>query len=101
MEAFTRLRRQPGVDYLLLNDGYEGDEPVENVSLTSGLQSPIESSFELGPEDSISQIVDPSLSRNLTDETQEISPVLTDDRISSQSTRGTANQWHWEQFEVA
>ncbi|KAK9489777.1 hypothetical protein V1508DRAFT_426964, partial [Lipomyces doorenjongii] len=61
-----------------------GDEPVENVSLTSGLQSPIESSFELGPEDSISQIVDPSLSRNLTDETQEISPVLTDDKISSQ-----------------
>ncbi|KAK9489511.1 hypothetical protein V1508DRAFT_427807 [Lipomyces doorenjongii] len=78
MEAFTRPRRQPDVDYLLLNDGYEGEEPVENVSLTSGLQ----------PEDSISQIVDPSLSRNRTDETQEISPVFTDDRISSQLALG-------------
>ncbi|KAK9321241.1 hypothetical protein V1517DRAFT_363231 [Lipomyces orientalis] len=81
MEGFTRPRRQP-----------EGDEPVENISLTRGLQSPIESSFELGPEDSISQIVDPSLSRNLTDEAQEISPVLTHDRISSQRPLITLNQ---------
>ncbi|KAK9494991.1 hypothetical protein V1508DRAFT_411605, partial [Lipomyces doorenjongii] len=74
-----------GVDYLLLNDGYEGDEPVENVSLTSGLQSPIESSFELGPEDSISQIVNPS------HHCKRSQAVLTDDRISSQFTRWTAN----------
>ncbi|KAK9319850.1 hypothetical protein V1517DRAFT_354895 [Lipomyces orientalis] len=100
IDSFTRPRGQPGVDYLLLNDGYEGDEPVENVSLTRGPQSPVETSFELGPEDSISQIVDPSLSRILTDEAQEISPVLTDDRISSQRRRGTANHWLWEQFEV-
>ncbi|KAJ8098463.1 hypothetical protein POJ06DRAFT_293262 [Lipomyces tetrasporus] len=73
---------------------------MENVSLASGLQSPIESSFELGPEDSISQIVDRPLSRNLTEEAQGISPVITDDVISSQPTRGTANHWLWEQFEV-
>ncbi|KAJ8098538.1 hypothetical protein POJ06DRAFT_257307 [Lipomyces tetrasporus] len=99
MEPSTRSRRQLAIDYVLLNDGYEGEEPMENVSLTSGLQSPIESSFELGPEDSISQIVDRPLSRNLTEEAQGISPVITDDVISSQPTRGTANHWLWEQFE--
>ncbi|KAK9385237.1 hypothetical protein V1515DRAFT_540450, partial [Lipomyces mesembrius] len=83
-EPSTRSFRQPAVDYLLLNDGYEGEEPLENVSLASGVQSPIESSFELGLEDSISHIVDTPLSRNLTVEVQGISPVLTDDTSSSQ-----------------
>ncbi|KAK9328153.1 hypothetical protein V1520DRAFT_282023 [Lipomyces starkeyi] len=102
MEPYRRPRRQLAIDYVLLNDGYEGEEPMENVSRAraSGLKSPIESSFELGPEDSISQIVDRPLSRNLTEEAQGISLVLTDDVISSQPTRGTANHWLWEQFEV-
>ncbi|KAK9247880.1 hypothetical protein V1506DRAFT_395488 [Lipomyces tetrasporus] len=100
MEPSTRSRRQLAIDYVLLNDGYEGEEPMENVSLASGLQSPIESSFELGPEDCISQIVDRPLSRNLTEEAKGISPVITDDVISSQPTRGTENHWLWEQFEV-
>ncbi|KAK9339455.1 hypothetical protein V1521DRAFT_396411 [Lipomyces starkeyi] len=100
MEPYTRPRRQLAIDYVLLNDGYEEEEPMENVSRASGLKSPIESSFELGPEDSISQIVDRPLSRNLTEEAQGISLVLTDDMISSQPTRGTANHWLWEQFEV-
>ncbi|KAK9250451.1 hypothetical protein V1507DRAFT_467541 [Lipomyces tetrasporus] len=89
MEPSTRSRRQLAIDYVLLNDGYEGEEPMENVSLASGLQ----------PEDCISQIVDRPLSRNLTEEAQGISPVITDDVISSQPTRGTANHWLWEQFE--
>ncbi|KAK9388191.1 hypothetical protein V1515DRAFT_579098 [Lipomyces mesembrius] len=93
MEPSTCPFRQPAVDYLLLNDGYEGEELLENVSLASDLQSPIESSFELGPEDSISHIVDRPLSRNLTEEVQGISPVLTDDMSSSQRIRGTANHW--------
>ncbi|KAK9484471.1 hypothetical protein V1527DRAFT_497503 [Lipomyces starkeyi] len=100
MEPYTRPRRQLPIDYVLLNDGYEGEEPMENISRASGLKSAIESSFELGPEDSISQIVDRPLSRNLTEEAQGISLVLTDDVISSQLSRGTANHWLWEQFEV-
>ncbi|KAK9482117.1 hypothetical protein V1527DRAFT_522258 [Lipomyces starkeyi] len=100
MEPYTRPRRQLPIDYVLLNDGYEGEEPIENVSRANGLKSPIETSFELGPEDSISQIVDRPLSRNLTEKAQGISLVLTDDVISSQPTRGTANHRLWEQFEV-
>ncbi|KAK9315805.1 hypothetical protein V1524DRAFT_428198 [Lipomyces starkeyi] len=88
MEPYTRPRRQLAIDYVLLNDGYEGEEPMENVSRASGLKSPIESSFELGAEDSISQIVDRPLSRNLTEEAQGISLVLTDDVFSSQPPVG-------------
>ncbi|KAK9327447.1 hypothetical protein V1520DRAFT_393872 [Lipomyces starkeyi] len=90
MEPYTRPRRQLAIGR---------EEPMENVSRASRLKSPIESSFELGPEDSISQIVDRPLSRNLTEEAQGISLVLTDDVISSQPTRGTVNHWLWEQFE--
>ncbi|KAK9257077.1 hypothetical protein V1507DRAFT_447714 [Lipomyces tetrasporus] len=31
MDPPTRPRRKQAVDYLLLNDGYEGDEPMENI----------------------------------------------------------------------
>src|SRR4051794_17226857 len=55
MEPPTRPRRQPVIDYLLLNDGYEEDRPAQRISLASSSQSTIESSIELEPEDSISQ----------------------------------------------
>ncbi|KAK9387468.1 hypothetical protein V1515DRAFT_519569, partial [Lipomyces mesembrius] len=85
----TRPRRKQAVDYLLLNDGYEGDEPMENI-LPATAQSSIESSVDLGPEDSISQIVSQSSSTALTVEVHdlELSPIWTASNIS-QRTRGT------------
>ncbi|KAK9334685.1 hypothetical protein V1521DRAFT_464211 [Lipomyces starkeyi] len=93
MEPPTCPRREQAVNYLLLNDGYEGDEPMENI-FPATAQSSIESSIGLGPEDSIRQI-------SLTDPVHdlEISPSLTASNIS-QRTRGTSNDWLWQQFEV-
>ncbi|KAK9357164.1 hypothetical protein V1504DRAFT_465496 [Lipomyces starkeyi] len=42
MDPPTRSCRMQAVDYLLLNDGYEGDEPMENI-LPNTAQSSIES----------------------------------------------------------
>ncbi|KAK9319811.1 hypothetical protein V1517DRAFT_369560 [Lipomyces orientalis] len=41
----TRPRRKQAIDYLLLNDGYDGDEPMENI-LPDPAQSSVES-FEV------------------------------------------------------
>ncbi|KAK9481586.1 hypothetical protein V1527DRAFT_522543 [Lipomyces starkeyi] len=67
MDPPTRPRRKQAIDYLLLNDGYDGDEPMENI-LPDTAQSSVESSVDLGPEDSISQIASQSFSTGLTEE---------------------------------
>ncbi|KAK9319070.1 hypothetical protein V1517DRAFT_370031 [Lipomyces orientalis] len=67
MDPPTRPCRNQAVDYLLLNDGYEGDEPMENIAPVTA-QSRIESSIDLGPEDSISQITSQSFSTGSTAE---------------------------------
>ncbi|KAK9491895.1 hypothetical protein V1508DRAFT_328324, partial [Lipomyces doorenjongii] len=96
----TRPRRKEAVDYLSLNDGYEGDEPMENILLDTA-QSSIESSVDLGPEDSISQIVFQPSSTGVTAEVRDLgsSPIQTVSDIS-QRTRGPTNNWLWEQFEI-
>ncbi|KAK9330998.1 hypothetical protein V1520DRAFT_338938 [Lipomyces starkeyi] len=48
MDPPTRSRRKQAVDYLLLNDGYEGNEPMENI-LPDTAQSSIESSVDMYP----------------------------------------------------
>ncbi|ODQ71383.1 hypothetical protein LIPSTDRAFT_74041 [Lipomyces starkeyi NRRL Y-11557] len=102
MDPPTRPRRNQAVDYLLLNDGYEGDEPtmMENI-LPGTAQSPVESSIDMGPEDSISQIGSQTVSTGLTAEAHDLesSPIQTASN-SSQRTRGTSNSWLWEQFEI-
>ncbi|KAK9250391.1 hypothetical protein V1507DRAFT_467764 [Lipomyces tetrasporus] len=49
MDPPMRPRRKQAVDYLLLNDGYEGDVPMENI-VPGTAQSSIESSVDLGQE---------------------------------------------------
>ncbi|ODQ74011.1 hypothetical protein LIPSTDRAFT_69539 [Lipomyces starkeyi NRRL Y-11557] len=66
MDFPTRPRRKQAVDYLLLNDGYEGDQPMLNI-LPEMAQSSIESSVDLAPED-YSQIASQSFSTGLTEE---------------------------------
>ncbi|KAK9426946.1 hypothetical protein V1505DRAFT_381821 [Lipomyces doorenjongii] len=66
LQPTTRPRRQPAVDYLLVRRR----GAVQNVSVASGRQSTIESTLELGPEDSIGQIVYQPLSRTLIEEAQ-------------------------------
>ncbi|KAK9327006.1 hypothetical protein V1520DRAFT_87642 [Lipomyces starkeyi] len=97
MDPPTRPRRKQAVDYLLLNDGYEGDEPMLNI-LPDTAQSSIESSVDLGPEDSISQIASQSFSTGLTEEVHDLesSPIQAASNIS-QRTRWTSNNWLWEQ----
>ncbi|KAK9245225.1 hypothetical protein V1506DRAFT_265385, partial [Lipomyces tetrasporus] len=100
MDPPTRPHRKQAVDYLLLNDGYEGDEPMENI-LPDTAQSSIESSVGLGPEDSISQIASQSSSTGLAEKVHDHgSPLIPTASNSSQSTRGTSNNWLWEQFEI-
>ncbi|KAK9261429.1 hypothetical protein V1519DRAFT_445726 [Lipomyces tetrasporus] len=63
----------------------------------------IESSLELGPEDSISQIASWLLSRFLIEEAQELdllSPILTDHCPASQRPGDSSNHWPWEHLEV-
>ncbi|KAK9249603.1 hypothetical protein V1507DRAFT_470162 [Lipomyces tetrasporus] len=73
---------------------------MENV-LPDAAQSSIESSVGLGPDDSISQISSQSVSTGFTEEVHDLesSPIQTGSN-SSQRTRGTSNNWHWEQFEI-
>ncbi|KAK9327210.1 hypothetical protein V1520DRAFT_62820 [Lipomyces starkeyi] len=99
MDPPTQPRRKQAVDYLLLNDGYEGDEPMLNI-LPETAQSSIESSVDLAPED-YSQIASLSSSTGLTEEVHDLesSPIQTASNIS-QRTRGTSNNWLWEQFEI-
>ncbi|KAK9261559.1 hypothetical protein V1519DRAFT_467731 [Lipomyces tetrasporus] len=87
MDPPMRPRRKQAVDYLLLND--------------DTAQSSIESSVDLGPEDSISQIASKSSSTGLTEEIHDLesSPIRTDSNFSLR-TRGTSNNWLWEQFEI-
>ncbi|KAK9312827.1 hypothetical protein V1524DRAFT_385496, partial [Lipomyces starkeyi] len=100
MDPPARPRRMQAVDYLLLNGGYEGDEPMENV-LPDAAQSSIESSVGLGPDDSISQISSQYVSTGFTEEVHDLesSPIQTGSNCS-QRTRGTSNNWLWEQFEI-
>ncbi|KAK9254724.1 hypothetical protein V1507DRAFT_496933 [Lipomyces tetrasporus] len=78
MDPPTRPRRKQAVDYLLLNDGHDT------------AQSSIESSVDLEPEDSISQIASKSSSTGLTEEIHDLesSPIRTDSNISLR-TRGS------------
>ncbi|KAK9319690.1 hypothetical protein V1517DRAFT_331674, partial [Lipomyces orientalis] len=102
MDPPARPRRKQAVDYLLLNDGYDGDEPIENLLQTRlSRVSSVESSVDLGPEDSISQIASQSFPEGLTEEVHDLesSQIQTDSNIS-QRTRGTSNSWLWEQFEI-
>ncbi|KAK9257685.1 hypothetical protein V1519DRAFT_470390 [Lipomyces tetrasporus] len=82
MDPPMRPRRKQAVDYLLLNDGYEGDVLMENI-------------------DSISQITSQSSPTALSEEVYDLesAPVRTDSN-SSRRTRGTSNYWLWEQFEI-
>ncbi|KAK9481941.1 hypothetical protein V1527DRAFT_376415, partial [Lipomyces starkeyi] len=100
MDPPTRPRRKQAVDYLLLNDGYEGDELMENIWPDTA-QSSIESFVDLRPDDSISQIARQSSSTGLTEEVHDLesSPIRTASNIS-QRTRETSNNWLWEQFEI-
>ncbi|KAK9251070.1 hypothetical protein V1507DRAFT_482651 [Lipomyces tetrasporus] len=65
--------------------------PMENI-LPDTAQSSIESSVDLEPEDSISQIASKSSSTGLTEEIHDLesSPIRTDSNISLR-TRGLAN----------
>ncbi|KAK9249740.1 hypothetical protein V1507DRAFT_500368 [Lipomyces tetrasporus] len=89
MDPPMRPRRKQAVDYLLLNDGYEGDVLMENI-VPDTAQSSIESSIT-------SQSSPTALSEEVYD--LESAPVRTDSN-SSRRTRGTSNYWLWEQFEI-
>ncbi|ODQ70975.1 hypothetical protein LIPSTDRAFT_74497 [Lipomyces starkeyi NRRL Y-11557] len=75
MDFPTRPRRKQAVDYLLLSDGYEGDQPMLNI-LPEMAQSSIESSVDLAPED-YSQIASQPFSTGLTEEVHDLesSPI--------------------------
>ncbi|KAK9487873.1 hypothetical protein V1527DRAFT_517407 [Lipomyces starkeyi] len=62
MDPPTRPRRKSAVDYIFLNDEY----------LARLGQSSIESSVDLGPEDSISQIASQSSSTGLAEEDHDL-----------------------------
>ncbi|KAK9244230.1 hypothetical protein V1506DRAFT_542092 [Lipomyces tetrasporus] len=101
MDPPMRPRRKQAVDYLLLKwlrRGYEGDVPMENT-VPDTAQSSNESSVDLGPEDSISQITSQSSPTGLSEDVHDLesAPVRTDSN-SSRRTRGTSNDWLWEQY---